>query len=146
MVSKLLTSTLNPCDRGINLPGYALTDYIELFSVETTLDADLQGYMSEKVQAARSPLIGFVAMEPTSGQIVSLVDHKQNNVFSHMGASSIFPAASIFKIITACAAIEHGKLSADSTLTYNGRGHTLYKKQLKKGTNRYTNRLSLKVE
>ncbi len=116
----------------------------EMFSAETTLDADFQGFVNEKIRGARSPLICFVAMEPTSGQIFSMVDHRTNEAFRDTGSIGIFPAASIFKIITACAAIEHGKLSADSTLTYNGRSHTLYKNQLKNNTNRYTNSLSLK--
>jgi cell division protein FtsI/penicillin-binding protein 2 len=114
------------------------------YSVETTLDADLQGYMTRKIEAARSPLIGFVAIDPTTGHVVTMIDRKITHELENVGQSSTFPAASIFKIISATAAIDRGNLSADSTLTYNGRSHTLYKNQLKNGSNRYTNSVSLK--
>ena len=114
------------------------------YSVETTLDPDLQGYMTKKIQAARSPLIGFVAIDPTTGHVVTMIDRKKSRELGNVGLSSTFPAASVFKIISATAAIDRGKLTADSTLTYNGRSHTLYKNQLKNGSNRYTNSVSLK--
>ena len=115
-----------------------------LYSLETTLDTDLQGYMIKKIQAARSPLIGFVAIDPTTGHVVTMIDRKKSRELGNQGLNSTYPAASIFKIISATAAIDRGNLTADSTLTYNGRSHTLYKNQLKNGSNRYTNSVSLK--
>ena len=114
------------------------------YSVETTLDPDLQGYMRKKIEVARSPLIGFVAIDPTTGHVITMIDRKKTRDLGDVGLRSTFPAASVFKIISATAAIDGGNMSADSTLTYNGRSHTLYKNQLKNGSNRYTNRVSLK--
>ena len=133
--SNLLDSPNNTVD--LNYSG-------ELYSVETTLDTDLQGYMTKKIQAARSPLIGFVAIDPTTGHVITMIDRKKTGELGNIGLNSTFPAASVFKIISATAAIDRAKLKADSTLTYNGRSHTLYKNQLKKGSNRYTNNVSLK--
>jgi cell division protein FtsI/penicillin-binding protein 2 len=45
---------------------------------------------------------------------------------------SYFPAASIFKTITAAAAIELAGFSSESTIPHTGRNHTLYKYQLEK--------------
>jgi len=42
-----------------------------------------------------------------------------------------FPAASIFKIITAAAAIDTHGLNSNSIITYSGQKHTLYRGQLK---------------
>jgi cell division protein FtsI/penicillin-binding protein 2 len=115
-----------------------------LFSIETTLDTRLQGYMLKRIETARSPLIGFVAMDPTSGQIISMIDSKKTDEAQSICLNGEFPAASVFKIVSAAAAIEACSLSADTKLTYNGRRHTLYRNQLTEGTNRYTNRVSLK--
>jgi len=115
------------------------------FSIETTLDSRLQRYMLKQIQGSRSPLIGFVAMDPTTGRILSMIDSKKVNSPKSVCLSSQFPAASVFKIVSAAAAIDCCNFSADTKLTYNGREYTLYKSQLTKRVNRYTNRISLKT-
>ncbi len=114
------------------------------FTLETTLNKGLQHYMSEKIKHARSPLIGFVAIEPSTGRILSLTESKNIEEQGEVCLGSQFPAASVFKIVTAAAAIDHCNISVDTKLTYNGRRHTLYKNQLTDQTNRYTDSVSLK--
>lgn len=114
------------------------------YSVETTLDQRLQGYMLGQVKRSKSPLIGFVAMDPVTGRILSMVDSNKAEGAKNVCLSSRFPAASIFKIVSAAAAIDRCNISADTKLTYNGRANTLYKNQLTGRINRYTNRVSLK--
>lgn len=116
-----------------------------LFSMETTLDRGLQSYMLKVIQRSQSPLIGFVAMDPATGQILSMIDSKKVNRAKSVCLSSQFPAASIFKIVSAAAAIDHCNISGDTELTYNGSAHTLYKNQLTDRINRYTNSISLKT-
>jgi cell division protein FtsI/penicillin-binding protein 2 len=55
-----------------------------------------------------------------------------------------FPAASIFKIVTAAAAVDHCGYEANTKLRFNGYKHTLYRNQLKEHSNRYTNTVSFK--
>ena len=57
---------------------------------------------------------------------------------------SLFPAASIFKIVTAAAAVEEYGLQPDSTVTYIGAKHTLYRSQLNRKNHRNVNRMSLR--
>jgi peptidoglycan glycosyltransferase len=114
------------------------------FSVGTTLDSRLQNYMLKKIQSSQSPLIGFVAIDPASGRILSMIDSRKSDSGENVCLSNQFPAASIFKIITAAAAIEGCNISADTKLTFNGRKHTLYKNQLTNRIHRYTNSTSLK--
>jgi len=114
------------------------------YSVETTLDQGLQGYMLKQIKRSKSPLIGFVAIDPATGRILSMVDSNKANGAKSVCLSSQFPAASIFKIVSAAAAIDRCNISADTKLAYNGRANTLYKNQLTGRTNRYTNRVSLK--
>jgi cell division protein FtsI/penicillin-binding protein 2 len=114
-------------------------------SLETTLDLALQSYMLKVIQRSRSPLIGFVAMDPATGRILSVIDSKKVNRAKSVCLSSQFPAASIFKIVSAAAAIDGCNISGDTKLTYNGWAHTLYKNQLTDRINRYTNSISLKT-
>ena len=115
------------------------------FSMETTLDRELQGYMLKVIERSRSPLIGFVAMDPATGRILSMIDSKKANGAKSVCLSGQFPAASIFKIVSAAAAIDGCNISAETKLTYNGWAHTLYKNQLTGRINRYTNSISLKT-
>ncbi|HSM74582.1 MAG TPA: penicillin-binding transpeptidase domain-containing protein, partial [Desulfobacterales bacterium] len=55
-----------------------------------------------------------------------------------------FPAASIFKIVTAAAAVEKLGFRPGSSLSFNGGKHTLYKSQLKDQQNRYTRYITLR--
>ncbi len=48
---------------------------------------------------------------------------------------NVFPAASIYKTITAAAAIEISRYTADTRVPVTGRSHTLYKSQLRKTIN-----------
>ena len=128
----------NPdCKIDINYSG-------KLFSVETTLDKGFQSYMLKAIQHSHSPLIGFVAMDPQTGRILSMIDSTKTKGEKSVCLSSRFPAASIFKIISAAAAIDRCNISGDTELTYNGAAHTLYKNQLTDRINRYTNSISLK--
>ncbi|MCK5245057.1 MAG: PbpA [Desulfobacterales bacterium] len=111
----------------------------DTLSIETTLDRGLQDFMSEQVRDSLSPIIAFVAIDPATGRVLSMVESRKADIQNNQ-----FPAASIFKIVTAAAAIESCNMSGDTTLAYNGRSHTLYKNQLKDRTNRYTNKVSLK--
>jgi len=115
------------------------------FSLETSLDKGLQDYMLKKIRSSQSPMIGFVAMDPPTGRILSMIDSKKVDGVKSVCLSSQFPAASIFKIVSAAAVIDGCHICADTKLTYNGRRHTLYKNQLTHGVNRYTNKISLKT-
>jgi len=53
---------------------------------------------------------------------------------------SDYPAASIFKIVTAAAAVETLGYKPNTKLYFNGNKHTLYKRQLKDVKNKYTSK------
>jgi len=111
--------------------------------IKTSLDISLQRYLQEQLNPATSRYIGIVVMDPATGKILSMAGYDKDAPGSNPCIDSRFPAASIFKIITAAAAIEKLNVDPDSEFTYNGRKHTLYKSQLQEKTNRYTNRITL---
>ena len=112
--------------------------------VQTSIDPSLQNYLIKKLDRKNSSQIAIVAMAPEDGRILTMVGYDKTDPLKNPCTESAFPAASIFKIITAAAAIETCNLHLDSELKFNGRRHTLYRSQLKEKTNKYTNKISLK--
>ncbi len=114
------------------------------FRVDTTLDMSLQQYMLKKINKSMARYIGFVAMDPSTGKILSMVGFDKADPAGNPCVDERFPAASTFKIITAAAAIEKCGFGPRSKVKYNGNRYTLYKTQLKKRTNRYSNRITFR--
>ena len=83
-------------------------------------------------------------MDPADGRILAMVGYDKTDPLNNPCVDSSFPAASIFKIVTAAAAIEKCRLDPDSKMHFNGRKHTLYKSQLKEIVNKYTQTISFK--
>ena len=115
-----------------------------LISVQTSIDISLQNYLTTKIDKKNSSKLGIVVMDPTDGRILAMVGYDKTDPFNNPCMDSSFPAASIFKIVTAAAAMEKCRLDPDSKMHFNGRRHTLYKSQLKEIVNKYTNTISLK--
>ncbi|MCF8068646.1 MAG: PbpA [Desulfobacterales bacterium] len=112
--------------------------------IKTSLDASLQKYMSSKLQLSTSRYIGIVIMEADTGRVLSMVGYDKTDPTNNTCTNSRFPAASIFKIITAAAAVEHCNFNPDSMLSFNGSKYTLYKSQLTDKKNKYTNSIKFK--
>ena len=112
-------------------------------AIDSSIDEALQQYLVKRLYQKTSRYIAIVVLEPASGRILALVGFDKHGRTGNPCLQSSFPAASVFKIVTAGAAIEHCRLSSQSTLTYNGAKHTLYKSQIKDIDNRYTHRTTL---
>ena len=83
-------------------------------------------------------------MDPSTGKVLSMVGFDKTDRLKNPCINNSFPAASVFKIVTAAAAIEQCNFNPNSSLTYNGRKHTLYKSQLKNRQNKFTNKITLR--
>jgi len=114
------------------------------YRVDTSLDISLQQFLLKNLKLSTSRYIGIVGMDPVTGRILSMVGYDKTKQSGNPCVDSRFPAASIFKIITASAAVEKCGFNLDSKLTYNGRKYTLYKFQLKDYSNRYTHKITFR--
>jgi peptidoglycan glycosyltransferase len=112
--------------------------------VETSLDPDLQQYLMASMDRKNSRYIGIVVMQADTGRILALAGFNKINPESNPCFQQIFPAASVFKIVTAAAAVDHCGYTAQTPMRFNGYKHTLYKSQLKDKTNRYTSTMLFK--
>jgi peptidoglycan glycosyltransferase len=122
----------------------ALPVHQQVLQVETSLDEDLQNYLFDRMDRKNSRHIGIVVMEADTGRVLAMVGFDKADPEGNPCLRSEFPAASIFKIVTAASAVDSCGLTADSKLRFNGYKHTLYKKQLQDRVNRYTHTVSFK--
>jgi penicillin-binding protein A len=77
----------------------------------------------EKVMADyKLPYGLFVAIEPKTGRVLATVSHSSAQPGWEKGAYyNLYPMASLFKIVTATAALEEKKVTADTPFAFNGR-------------------------
>uniref|UniRef100_UPI00260C1A8A penicillin-binding transpeptidase domain-containing protein n=1 Tax=Desulfoluna sp. TaxID=2045199 RepID=UPI00260C1A8A len=119
-------------------------------TVTTTLNLELQSLLIEefKRNIARKRgtprYVAAVAMDPDTGRILSMAGFSKESGDVNPSLSASYPAASIFKIITASAAAEKLGLTPRSTLSFNGGKYTLYKRQIQEKKNQYTNTITFR--
>lgn len=100
------------------------------FTIETTLDPGLQSFLLNTLDRVNSRYVGIVVMDPSDGRVLALAGYDRTNPDANPCLDSQFPAASIFKIVTAAAAVDQLGYSENTPMTFSGGKHTLYKQQL----------------
>jgi peptidoglycan glycosyltransferase len=114
--------------------------------VQYTFDAKLQESM-ETLFRQYSPDYGaFVAMDAVTGRVLAMVSYSRDpKVTDNLALRATFPSASVFKLVTAAAAIQERKYNPETSIQFNGANHTLYKGNiLKTVVNRWSRHMSLK--
>lgn len=117
-----------------------------LVNVKYTLDKDLQE-QSQKLLLRYKPDYGaIVMMDAETGKILALSSYvKGQPKAENLTLRATFPAASIFKIITASTAVDRKGIEPQDKIAFNGGNYTLYKKNvLSEKVNRWTRFISLK--
>jgi penicillin-binding protein A len=114
--------------------------------VNYTFDAQLQKVMQNLFESYSPDYGAFVAMDAKTGKVLSMVSYSRDQkIQGNLALRATFPSASVFKVVTAAAAIEGHQVSANTVIPFNGRNHTLYKSQiLKSNVTRWTKFISLK--
>ena len=119
-------------------------------SIETGLDPPLQRFLLDEIThlktltRAKPEIIAMVVMAPDTGQILAMAGFDASSPETNPCISKEYPAASIFKIITASAVLEQHLMGPNTPLFFNGGKYTLYKRQLKEVKNKYTTHTTLK--
>ncbi len=114
------------------------------YQIHTSLNMTLQKGIMNALDTRHANRIGIIVMEPDTGRILAMVSHDDDDPHSNACLKADLPAASIFKIVTATAALEAGGLEYQSRMAFNGGKFTLYRNQLVDQENQYTNYTSLK--
>ncbi len=104
--------------------------------LDYTLNQSLQEALSDWLDRYDPDFAVAVAVDPDTGKILALTTHvSDGEPLGNLAMSSAFPAASVFKIITAAAAMDMGKLDPKSVVPYNGKSSSLYKQNVYKHKN-----------
>lgn len=108
------------------------------FTIKTTINAKLQKYILRLLRRPQTLQSAIVVLNPYDGRILALAGHDADGKPGNVCLTADFPAASLFKIVSAAAALETAGYSPDKHLTYAGSKHTLYKYQLERPSRRST--------
>ena len=88
-----------------------------------TLDPEFQHYVKSLVKGAKTSHVAIVAMEPHSGKILAAAS--KSRLYSDLVTHSEFPAASLFKLVTAGAALQYSGMRPSERIYYRGGMYTL---------------------
>jgi len=119
------------------------------YTITTSLNIKLQKMLIAAMERLKTldrgkpQRIAIVAMDAKTGNIVAMAGFDLADSKANPCMESNYPAASIFKIITASAAIDSLGYTPHTPLYFNGNKYTLYKRQLNEVKNKYTTKISL---
>lgn len=111
-----------------------------------TIDEDLQKEADRLLRSYKPDYGAIFLMDATTGEILAMSSFQRDNPNApNMTLQATFPAASIFKVVTATAAVDKAGVNPEHKIHYNGGAHTLYKKNvLTERISRWTNVITLK--
>jgi penicillin-binding protein A len=119
-------------------------DYNGKTEVKYTLDQNFQKRIENVFNLHKPDHGAVVAIDADSGEVLTMVSYSRRSQGENLAVRASFPAASIFKIVTAAAAIDQKKLNADSRIGYGGGNHTLYRKNVEAADGRWTRYISVR--
>jgi peptidoglycan glycosyltransferase len=113
-----------------------------------SIDVSLQQKMEALFRQYRVPYGAFVALDPKSGKVLALVEYTSSGIGGGIGGDPLtlrasFPAASIFKLITASALLEEKKVSPETVVRFRGGVYRLRPKYLTDDPRRDRRRMTL---
>ena len=99
--------------------------------IDYSLDPDLQA-ASEKLLKSYHPDYGaVVVMDAVTGRVLAMSSFQKGDASApHLALRGTFPAASVFKIVTATAAVDRYRISPNTSIFFNGANYTLYKQNV----------------
>ena len=99
--------------------------------VKYTFDQEMHSAMADVYLKYQPDYACFVALDVDTGAILNLTSFvKGDEQLDNLVMRSSYPAASVFKMVTAAAGLDLGKLSPKTVIPFNGKSTTLYKSQV----------------
>jgi cell division protein FtsI/penicillin-binding protein 2 len=116
----------------------------KVYTVETTINTKLQQYITRVLKRSRTLQSAVVVLDPYDGRLYAMVGRDTVGNGENIILKADYPAASLFKIVAAAAALERAGFTPDKTLFFKGRKHTLYKYQLELSKGKYTRKTTFR--
>ena len=123
-----------------------INDEKETYKVEYTLDKKLQKQANDLLHRYRPDYGAIFMINAQTGEILAIAsEHRDNPNGENLNLKASFPAASVFKVVTATAAIDGAKVDPRHRIAFNGGNYTLYKNNvLSDKINRWTKFITLR--
>lgn len=118
----------------------------EAYTVEYTLEWNLQREAEKLLSSYRPDYAALVIMSADTGKIRALTSYEREpGKGGNLALRATFPAASLFKIVTAAAAVDRRNTDPEDVIRFNGGSHTLYKRNVfSEKINRWTRSVTLR--
>lgn len=89
---------------------------------ELTLNAELQERLTEILRSYETPYAAVVVIDPTTGRVLAMAEHSQADpAMRGLPTKAIFPAASVFKVVTAAALLKEGVTPETTECSFGGK-------------------------
>lgn len=112
-------------------------------TIVPAINRHLQKQAEALLLAQKSRRAAVVVVEAETGRVLALAGLNSGHLAPEAALAADAPAASLFKMITAAAALEETNLEPGSKLKFAGRPHTLYRYQLKTNPHRRQRKITL---
>lgn len=90
-----------------------------------TIRGDLQKHVHDFMAAKQVPYGVFVAIEPSTGRILAMTAHSSADPqWAQNAFFDLYPMASLFKIVTASAALESRKITPETVIEFRGNSYS----------------------
>lgn len=116
----------------------------ESLIVESCINPGLQNYITDLLQKSHTIKAAVVVLRPHDGQVLAMAGFDAEGNGERLCLEADFPAASLFKIVSAAAALECAGFTPEQKVHFHGHKYTLYKGQLKQNKGRYASETSFK--
>ncbi len=144
LTNKMFNGLLSEHALRNEFPEYLMAPNQGSVAVEYTFDKDLHNHIASIYRAYKPDYATFVAIDPATGRVLSLTSYvKDEDYVGNFALGASYPAASLFKMVSAAAAIDSKLVSSKTVIPFNGKSTTLYKSQvLRHKDNKYTRRMT----
>jgi cell division protein FtsI/penicillin-binding protein 2 len=111
-----------------------------------TMDEDMQHEADRLLKTYKPDYAAIFLMDAENGRVLAMSSFQKDNPHADNWAlQASFPAASVFKVVTATVAVDKAGVSPEQIIKYNGGAYTLYKKNVMSNKiTRWTNSITLK--
>lgn len=114
--------------------------------INYTLDTEVQNESDKILKKYKPDYAAIYMMDAETGETIAMSSFEKNSVRPpNWALKASFPAASVFKVITATAAVDKAGITPQHKIAFNGGNYTLYKKNVMTDkSNRWTRVITLK--
>ncbi|MFH1017236.1 MAG: penicillin-binding transpeptidase domain-containing protein [Pseudomonadota bacterium] len=105
--------------------------------IDLSLDGNLQRFIQKELKRNKVDWAGVAVLDPSTGEVLALGSHSEKEPgIDNLALRATFPAASVFKMVTASAALEEGGYRRDSTVSFSGNMYGIGPRQVLRDSGR----------